>query len=138
MSNHVRQPSPWFGNKTYNFLKFVAQILLPALGTLYFALAELWNLPKANEVVGTIVAVDTFLGVILGISAAQYNASDAKYDGLMQVEPFEDGRKTVHLTLHDGPENLIGKDSVAFKVETLSEVPVSTPGDLPSVPPTTP
>lgn len=60
-------------NKTYDILKFVAQILLPALGTLYFALASIWGLPKGEEVVGTIVALDTFLGALLGISTSNYN-----------------------------------------------------------------
>ena len=60
-------------NKVYDVLKFIAQILLPALGTLYFALAEIWGFPYAAEIVGTITAVDAFLGAILGISTAQYN-----------------------------------------------------------------
>jgi len=60
-------------NKAYDIMKFVAQILLPALGTLYFALAQIWDLPLAEEIVGTITAVDAFLGAVLGISTAQYN-----------------------------------------------------------------
>lgn len=60
-------------NKVYDFLKKVAQIYLPALGTLYFALATIWGLPYGEEIVGTITAVDAFLGVILGISTVQYN-----------------------------------------------------------------
>lgn len=60
-------------NKTYNILKWVAQYLLPGLGTLYFALANIWSLPYGEEVVGTITAIDAFLGVLLGISTAQYN-----------------------------------------------------------------
>lgn len=60
-------------NKTYNVLKWVAQYLLPAVGTLYFALAGIWGLPYGEQIVGTITAVDTFLGVILGISTANYH-----------------------------------------------------------------
>lgn len=60
-------------NKTYDVLKWIAQFLLPAAGTLYFALAGIWSLPYGEQVVGTITAVDTFLGVLLGISAANYN-----------------------------------------------------------------
>lgn len=60
-------------NKTYDILKWIAQILLPALGTLYFALSKIWGFPFATEVVGTIAAVDTFLGAVLGISTANYN-----------------------------------------------------------------
>lgn len=60
-------------NETYDKLKFVAQILLPALGALYFGLTQWWPLPYGAEVVGTITVIDTFLGTILGISTAQYN-----------------------------------------------------------------
>lgn len=60
-------------NRTYDILKFVAQIILPALGTLYFALARIWGLPLGEEIVGTITAVDAFLGAVLGISTMEYN-----------------------------------------------------------------
>lgn len=59
-------------NKTYDILKFVAQILLPAVATLYFALAQIWNLPYGEQIVGTITAIDAFLGAILGISSSKY------------------------------------------------------------------
>lgn len=61
-------------NKTYDILKWVAQYVLPALGTLYFALANIWRLPYGEQIVGTVTAVDAFLGVLLGISNAQYKA----------------------------------------------------------------
>lgn len=60
-------------NKVYDVLKWIAQILLPALGTLYFALSKVLGLPFATEVAGTITAVDAFLGAVLGISTSQYN-----------------------------------------------------------------
>jgi len=60
-------------NQVYDVLKFIAQIMLPALGTLYFALAKIWGFPYAAEIVGTISAVDAFLGALLGISTMQYN-----------------------------------------------------------------
>lgn len=59
-------------NKTYDILKWIAQILLPAAGTLYFALSKIWGLPYATEIVGTIAAIDTFMGALLGISSVQY------------------------------------------------------------------
>lgn len=65
-------------NKTYDVLKWIAQYFLPAAGTLYFALAGIWGLPYGEQIVGTITAVDTFLGVLLGISAATYNKSQNK------------------------------------------------------------
>lgn len=60
-------------NKVYDVLKFIAQIILPALGTLYFALAGIWGFPYGEEIVGTITAVDAFLGAILRVSTNQYN-----------------------------------------------------------------
>lgn len=64
-------------NKTYNFLKWIAILLLPALGTLYFTLAGIWNLPYGEQIVGTITAIDTFLGVILGVSTVQYKKKNS-------------------------------------------------------------
>lgn len=67
-------------NKTYNVLKFIALVLLPAIGTLYFALAGIWGLPKADEIVGTITAIDTFLGAVLHISTSNYNKASTDTD----------------------------------------------------------
>lgn len=60
-------------NKTYDVLKYIAQIVLPALGTLYFALAQIWGFPYGEAIVGTITAVDAFLGAVLKISTDKYN-----------------------------------------------------------------
>ena len=59
-------------NETYDLLKWVAQYFLPALGTLYFALAGIWGFPFGEQVVGTVTAIDTFLGVVLGLSTSNY------------------------------------------------------------------
>ena len=60
-------------NKTYNVLKWIALVVLPAIGTLYSLLAVLWGFPYGEQIVGTITGVATFLGTILGISSAKYN-----------------------------------------------------------------
>ena len=60
-------------NRVYDILKWIALILLPAFGTLYFALAGIWHLPYGEQIVGTITAIDTFLGALLGISTLNYN-----------------------------------------------------------------
>lgn len=60
-------------NKTYDILKWIAQIVLPAIGTLYFALAAIWGFPYGEQIIGTITAVDAFLGALLGISTHNYN-----------------------------------------------------------------
>ena len=63
-------------NKVYDVLKWIALILLPALATLYFALAKIWGFPYGAEIVGTITAVDAFLGALLQISTDQYNKQE--------------------------------------------------------------
>lgn len=63
-------------NKVYDVLKWIALVALPALGTLYFALSQIWGLPLGEEIVGTITAVDAFLGALLGISTAQYRRAN--------------------------------------------------------------
>ena len=64
-------------NKVYDVLKYITQIGLPALGTLYFALSNIWGFPYAEQVVGTISAIVTFLGVLLGISSAKYKKEES-------------------------------------------------------------
>lgn len=59
-------------NKTYDILKHLAQVVIPAVSALYFGLANIWGLPYGEEIVGTLAVVDTFLGALLGISTAQY------------------------------------------------------------------
>lgn len=104
--------------KWYDRLKWLAQIVLPALGALYIALAALWDLPKPQEVAGTILAIDTFLGVILGISQTKYNNSDEKYSGTLLVRPKGDGTGTVDLNLGSNhPDDLAEKDEVILKVK---------------------
>jgi len=59
-------------NKTYDILKYFAQVVIPAISALYFGLATIWGLPYGEEIVGTLAVIDTFLGALLGISTAQY------------------------------------------------------------------
>ena len=65
-------------NKAYDVLKWIAQIGLPALGTAYFGLASIWNLPYGEEIVGTITVLDTLLGAMLGIATANYKKGEMK------------------------------------------------------------
>lgn len=60
-------------NKVYDVLKWIIQIGLPAASTLYFTLASIWGFPNPEYVIGSIAAVETFLGVILGVSTVHYN-----------------------------------------------------------------
>ena len=67
-------------NRTYDILKYIAQIVLPAIGTLYFALASIWGLPYGEQIVGTITAIDAFLGALLGISTMKYNKEEKNHE----------------------------------------------------------
>ncbi len=105
--------------KLYNYLKFLALTGLPALGTMYFGLAGIWGLPSAEEVVGTIVVVDTFLGVILQISSSNYNSATAQ--GTLNVVESAEGT-LFDLNLDGDPEyELAGKDRVVFKVNKINK-----------------
>lgn len=59
-------------NRTYDIMKEIAQIWLPAIATLYFTLASIWGFPYAEQIVGTISAIDVFLGAVLKISTINY------------------------------------------------------------------
>jgi uncharacterized membrane protein len=60
-------------NKTYDILKYLTIIVLPAIGALYTGLSQIWTLPYAAEIPATITVICTFLGAVLCISTAQYN-----------------------------------------------------------------
>lgn len=81
-----------FRNKTYDILKWIAIVVLPALGTLYFALSQIWGFPYGEEVIGTIAAVDVFLGTLLGISTNKYNSQAVENEQFAELEAsyFED------------------------------------------------
>lgn len=77
-------------NETYDILKWLTTIVLPAIGTLYFALSGIWGFPYGEQIVGTITAVVTFLGVILGLSTKEYNRPvPMDIEGLKYLEDVE-------------------------------------------------
>lgn len=109
-------PKSTLGDKTYEKLKWVVTIVLPALATLYFALSGLWNLPNAEQVVGTFAAVTTFFGVLLGVSTYNYRSSDDRFVGDLVVTPEAD--KTVYsLELNRDPAELEGQKEATFKIK---------------------
>jgi hypothetical protein len=113
--SHKLATQPLISNRAYDALKQIAQIWLPAIGALYFGLAEIWHLPMAPEVVGSITVIDTFLGGILALSTQAYNASDAKYDGEIDVsEPPGGTSKKVDFGLNTHPDDW--GNEVIFKV----------------------
>lgn len=59
-------------NKTYDILKFITQIVLPALATLIVAVFSIWSIPYGDAISGTIIAIDTFLGAVLHLESKTY------------------------------------------------------------------
>jgi len=106
------------GSKLYDSLKFLAQILVPALGTLYVALAAIYNWGHVDEVAGTVVAVDTFLGVLVSYLKLKYDASDDRFDGEINVVERPDGKTIMDMQLnkHADPNDLKDEKQVLFRV----------------------
>jgi hypothetical protein len=118
----IQKKDHLLSNKLYDAIKFIAQVFLPAAGTLYSALSGMWGFPNVTQVVGSIVAVDLFLGVLLGLSTNSYKYSSSKYDGTIEVETGDTGKKTFTLALDSAPEELEDKEEVVFNVhKTLPE-----------------
>lgn len=105
--------------KTYDVAKQAAQVVFPAIGALYFALAQIWGFPRAEDVVGTIAAINLFIGALVGISKSQYNKSDLKYDGTIDVIEDEDSKK-FSLNYNGDPYELDQKKDATFKIVTPS------------------
>lgn len=100
--------------KLYDRLKWLAQVVLPALATLYFTVGGVWGLPAVSEVVRTIVAVDFFLGVLLGVSQINYNQQVA--GGEVKVKKTEEGGQMFTLELDGDPTKLPDMKEARFKV----------------------
>lgn len=102
--------------RLYELLKWVCAIVLPACGTAYLGFGDIWEWPNTDKVVASIVVIETFLGVVLGISSAVYNASGARYDGSINVVVDDGMKKAFDLELNGDPYELDQKKSVNFKV----------------------
>ena len=99
-------------DETYDFLKWVAQDVLPGLATFYFALSSIWGFPYGEQVVGTISALDAFLSVVLRISAMNYAG-----DGTLVINTSDPDKDIYRLELEGFPEQLAAKDSITLKVK---------------------
>ena len=79
-------------NKMFDTLRFICEVGLPALGTLYFALAKIWGFSYGTEIVGTISAVSFFIGTLIGVKRSQYNAT-ATEEPAETPETHEEGEE---------------------------------------------
>lgn len=120
MSETTSKPPFVLNDRTYDKLKWLVLIVLPASGTLYFALAQIWGWPHAEHVLGTVIALQAFMGGILGISSQQYKNSDYRFDGTMTTTDAPN-KKIVSVETNFHPDDLAQKDQVLLKVKPASQ-----------------
>ena len=109
--------APFLSNKAYDNLNWVVRFGLPGLGALYFSLAQIWGLPAGEQVLGTITSLALFLGILLGISSRQYQASDERTDGSLIVDTSDPEKDVYRLDLTTQLDDLPGKNEIVLKVE---------------------
>jgi hypothetical protein len=125
-SSVERKPTPLLGDEMYKFMKQSATIILPALATLYFTLAQLWNFPEPEKVVATITAVNTCLGVLVQVSKKSYYASGQQYAGEIQVQEV-DNKKIASLVVDGDPEDILSMKEATFRIQDTGENPTIKP-----------
>lgn len=103
-------------SEVYDAAKKLVQVVLPAVSSLYFGLASVWGFPATAQVIGTLAVITTFLGVTIGVSTKNYNASGAAFDGQIVVAENESGGRTFSLELDGDPDDIPNKKQITFKV----------------------
>ena len=115
-----------YNDRVYENLKWITQVLLPAAGTLYFALGSIWEWPSIEQVVGSVTAVVTFLGITLGISGHNYHKEavtvSSRPDGTLNLVRQEDGTLLYDFDANDTFSELTDKEGVVFKINKDSSV----------------
>lgn len=96
-------------NQTYDILKRIALIIVPALATFVNAAGVVWGLPYTNEIAATITAFGVFLGATLGVSSANYTPET---HGNLVVTKHDD----VYADFAAEPANLKDGDTIVLKV----------------------
>jgi len=112
----TEKPPFVLSDKVYIKVKWLIVIVLPSLGTLYFALSQIWGWPNGEHVLGSVIAVQAFLGGIFAISTQQYNNSDARFDGTIVTTEHADGGKTASLEFDQHPQEVLNKKEVTLKI----------------------
>lgn len=111
MAKHLQESK--LNNKSYDVLKWIALIALPATSALYISLAALWHLPHPTEVAGTIAAIDTFLGVLLGVSSNKYQGTQPS--GALHVSDDQG----IHATFNQGVGDMLRTGKVTLDVKQV-------------------
>lgn len=105
-------------NKVYDFLNLVALVWLPAFGSLYLGLAQVWDLPNTDKVVNTVVLLDTFLGAVVRVSWRRYNQDDANFDGYLDSSGIDEdtGFPNLRMVIRTTPEQVLRSNTIRLKV----------------------
>lgn len=104
-------------NKTYDILKAIAQYILPAIATLYFTLASIWNLPYVEQVLGTLTVIDGAIGALIGIASKTYSKSK---DGTLHIDTSNPEKDTYNFELDIPLEELANRNSLNLKVNNVN------------------
>ena len=96
-------------NQTYDILKRIALIVIPALATFVNAVGIVWGTPHTNEVTATITALGVFLGAVLGVSSKNY---EPETHGSLVVTKHDD----VYADFASEPTDLKDGDTIVLKV----------------------
>lgn len=103
--------------KVYDRAKQMVQVWIPAFSTLYFTLGSIWGLPAVEQVIGTLAALATFLGVILGVSSKSYYGKNDPYAGDLIYAQDDEGATLRFAWNDDQALDTVGeKDTITFKV----------------------
>lgn len=105
--------------KVYDVLKYIARYILPAFGTLYFALSSIWGLPCGEEVIGTTSALTIFIAAILGISTTEYKAQGMDTDGVLVIDKLPDNATESFINFDKSEKDV--SDMKTVKLTVISE-----------------
>lgn len=119
MGDHEADKTPLLNDRTYDLFGNIVRLFIPALGVFYATIAEIWDIPQADRVVGTLAAVGLLLGVILQISKSQYKKTEADKDGVIDVFPTNKGAELGRMSLNLSADDIAGKQLLTLKVNNL-------------------
>lgn len=111
-----------FTDAFYGLGKKVVQVYIPALSSLYFGLGNIWGFPAVEQVVGSFAVLATFIGVCLGLSSKNYDASEARYDGDLVTYESEEGDTVTRMEFNEDPLTTIEKKEVKLKVVPVKKL----------------
>lgn len=119
-------------NRMYDVIRWLAQIALPAIGSLYFGLSQIWGLPAATEVVGSITLLIIFLGALMNVSKKAYDTNPDRYDGALVPTTDADGIVGAKLALNPNmdAETMVTKNELVFKGLDSHQAEVIRTGSL--------